>query len=134
MQKLQGQSTGNPNTISQMAAIAALTGSQQCVADMRADYIRLRDRMLAGLQQIPGLVCHRPGGAFYLYPNVAAFFGRGGINSSADISRRLLHEAKVVTVAGEGFGTSEHIRLSYASSAEVIEKGLGRMKQFFAAI
>ncbi|MBV8208074.1 MAG: pyridoxal phosphate-dependent aminotransferase, partial [Acidobacteria bacterium] len=85
MQKLQGQSTGNPNSIAQAAAIAALTGSQQCVAEMRADYILLRDRMLAGLKEIPGMICHRPEGAFYLYPNVAPFFGRGGMNSSEDV-------------------------------------------------
>jgi aspartate aminotransferase len=134
MQKLQGQSTGNPNTISQMAAMAALTSSQKCVAEMRADYIRLRDRMLAGLQQISGIECHRPEGAFYLYPNVSAFFGRAGMKSSEDVARHLLHEAHVVTVAGEGFGTHEHIRLSYATSAEVIDKGIQRMKQFFAAV
>jgi len=134
MQKLQGQSTGNPNTISQMAAIAALTSSQQCIADMRADYIRLRDLMLAGLQQIPGIACHRPEGAFYLYPNVSAFFGRDGMSSSEDVARRLLHEAHVVTVAGEGFGTREHIRLSYATSAEVIDKGIQRMREFFGRL
>jgi len=134
MQKLQGQSTGNPNHISQMAAIAALNSSQQCVADMRADYIQLRDHMLRGLQQIPGIQCHRPEGAFYLYPNVSAFFGRGGINTSEDVARRLLHDARVVTVAGEGFGTQEHIRLSYATSADVIDKGIQRMRQFFAGL
>src|SRR5205823_11330162 len=131
MTKLQGQSTGNPNSIAQMASIAALTSSQRCVADMRADYIQLRDRLLAGLHEIPGIMCHRPDGAFYLYPNVSAYFGRGGIRSSDDVARRLLHEAKVVTVGSEGFGTQEHIRLSYATSAEVIDKGLDRMKQFF---
>ncbi len=134
MQKLQGQSTGNANTVAQMAAIAALNSSQQCVADMRADYVQLRDRMLAGLAQITGIACHRPEGAFYLYPNVSAFFGRGGINSADDVARRLLHEAHVVTVAGEGFGTREHIRLSYATSAETIDKGLERMARFFAAL
>lgn len=134
MQKLQGQSTGNPNTIAQMAAIAALTSSQQCVADMRADYIELRDRMLAGLRQIPDLACHRPEGAFYLYPNVSAFFGRAGLSCPEDVARRLLYDARVVTVAGEGFGTTEHIRLSYATSADVIDKGIARMKQFFGSI
>jgi len=134
MQKLQGQSTGNPNTISQMAAIAALSSSQQCVADMRADYIQLRDHMLRGLQQIPGIACHRPEGAFYLYPNVSAFFGRGGVNSSEDVARRLLHDARVVSVAGEGFGTREHIRLSYATSVDVIDKGIQRMAEFFGRL
>ncbi|HZU23708.1 MAG TPA: aminotransferase class I/II-fold pyridoxal phosphate-dependent enzyme, partial [Terriglobales bacterium] len=69
-----------------------------------------------------------------LYPNISAFFGRGGINSADDVARRLLHEAHVVTVAGEGFGTREHIRLSYATSAETIDKGLERMARFFAAL
>lgn len=134
MMKLQGQSTGNPNSIAQAAAIAALTSSQQCVADMRSDYIRLRNRLLAGLEQIPGIVCHRPEGAFYLYPNVSSFFGRSGMNSADDVAGRLLREARVVAVPGEGFGTREHIRFSYATSAEVIDKGIERMKQFFAAL
>jgi len=133
MQKLQSQSTSNPNTITQAAAIAALSASQQCVADMRAEYIELRDRLLDGLRSIEGLECNRPDGAFYLYPNVSAFFGRSGLNSASDLSRRLLHEAGVVTVPGEGFGTREHIRFSYATSAAEIDRGLERVRQFFAS-
>ena len=101
---------------------------------MRADYIRLRDRILAGLAEIPGLTCTTPQGAFYVYPNVRAFFGRSGIHTASDVAARLLSEAHVVCVPGEPFGTADHIRLSYAVSANVIDEGLQRMKTFFAAL
>ncbi len=83
---------------------------------MRADYLKLRDRMLAGFKTIPGLTCTVPQGAFYVYPNVSAFIGKGGIKSAADLASKLLTEAHVVVVPGEAFGTREHIRLSYAVS------------------
>ena len=134
MQKLQSQSTSNANSITQAAAIAALSASQQCVADMRTEYIELRDRLVSGLRSVEGIECNRPDGAFYLYPNVSAFFGRSGLNSPSDVSRRLLHEAGVVTVPGEGFGTREHIRFSYATSAAEIDRGLERIRQFFASV
>ena len=134
LNKLQSQSTSNPCSIVQKAAIAALEGPQDCIAEFRTDYIRLRDFVLERLAQIPGVHCARPEGAFYVYPNVSAYFGRGGVRSSADVANRLLHEAHVVTVPGEGFGTSEHIRLSYATSREVLGKALDRIQQFFAAL
>src|SRR5579863_8265384 len=86
MQKLQSQSTSNPTSIVQKAAVAALKGPQQCVAEMRKDYIRLRDHVLLGLSRIPGLKCARPEGAFYVYPNISEFLGRGGIKSPADFA------------------------------------------------
>jgi len=134
MQKLQSQSTSNPTSIVQKAAVAALTGPQECVAEMRADYIRLRDQIVSGLRSIPGLACTQPEGAFYAYPNVSSYWGRGGIQTASEIAGRLLREAGVVTVPGEGFGTREHIRISYATSAAEIEKGLGRMRKFFGSI
>ena len=134
MQKLQSQSTSNPTSIVQKAAVAALTGAQECVAEMCADYIRLRDQIVAGLRGIPGIRCTQPEGAFYAYPNVSHYFGRGGVQSAGDVAGRLLREANVVTVPGEGFGTRQHIRISYATSAAVMEKGLERMRKFFAAL
>jgi len=134
IQKLQSQSTSNPNSVTQKAAVAALTGSQQCVAEMKREYVELRDHIVAGLNGIPGMRCHTPQGAFYVYPNVSAFFGRGGIHSASDVAGRLLREAGVVTVPGEGFGTREHIRLSYATSMREIDRGLERMRQFFATL
>ena len=134
MSKLQSQSTSNTASMVQRASIAAVRGPQACVADMRADYITLRDRILAGFDTIPGLTCTVPQGAFYVYPNVSRFFGRGGLNTAADIAAKLLSEAHVVVVPGEAFGTAEHIRLSYAVSHSVVDEGVKRMRAFFASL
>ena len=134
MSKLQSQSTSNAASMVQRASIAALTGSQECVAEMRTDYIKLRDRILEGFKTIPGLTCTVPEGAFYVYPNVSAFIGKGGIKSASDLAAKLLSEAHVVVVPGEAFGTDAHIRLSYAVSAEVIDKGVQRLREFFAKL
>ncbi len=134
MSKLQSQSTSNTSTMVQHASIAAVSGPQECVAEMRAGYIAIRDKVLAGFKTIPGLTCTVPQGAFYVYPNVSAFFGGGGLRTASDVAARLLSEAHVVSVPGEPFGTAEHIRLSYAVSADVVEKGLDRMRTFFASL
>ena len=133
-QKLQSQSTSNPTSIVQKAAVAALNGSQQCVEDMRQEYIRLRDHIVGGLRSIPGIRCTLPEGAFYAYPNVSAFFGKSGIQCGADIAHGLLHKAHVATVAGEGFGTNEHIRISYATTMENLDRILERTRAYLAAI
>ena len=134
MSKLQSQSTSNAASMVQRASIAALTGSQECVSEMRADYIKLRDRVLEGFKTIPGLTCTVPEGAFYVYPNVSAFIGRGGIRSASDLAAKLLSEAHVVVVPGEAFGTDAHIRLSYAVSGDVIDKGMYRMREYFSKL
>ena len=134
MSKLQSQSTSNTASMVQQASIAAVTGSQACVADMCADYKRLRDRVLEGFKTIPGLTCTVPEGAFYVYPNVKKFLGKGGVKTASQLASRLLTEAHVVTVPGEAFGTAEHIRLSYAVSGEVIDKGVERLRRFFAEL
>ncbi|MGC2111140.1 MAG: pyridoxal phosphate-dependent aminotransferase [Candidatus Korobacteraceae bacterium] len=134
MQKLQSQSTSNPTSIVQKAAVAALGGSQDCVKQMRAGYIALRDKVVAGLRAIPGITCASPNGAFYAYPNVSHYFDRGGMSSAADVARRLLHEAHVVVVPGEGFGTQDHVRISYATSLENLERGLERLHKFFGNV
>jgi aspartate aminotransferase len=133
-QKLQSQSTSNPTSIVQKAAVAALNGSQQCVEDMRQEYIRLRGHIVGGLRSIPGIQCTMPEGAFYAYPNVSAFFGKSGIKSSAHIAHGLLHKAHVATVAGEGFGTNEHIRISYATSMDNLDRILERMRAYLASL
>src|SRR6202167_741917 len=129
MSKLQSQSTSNTASMVQRASIAAVHGSQECVAEMRADYIKLRDRVLEGFKTIPGLTCTVPEGAFYVYPNVKQFIGKGGITSATDLAAKLLSEAHVVVVPGEAFGTAEHIRLSYAVSHDVIDEGVKRMRE-----
>ena len=134
MQKLQSQSTSNPTSIVQKAAIAGLKGPQQCVEDMRSEYIRLRDHVVKGLRSIPGVSCTMPEGAFYAYPNVSSFFGRSGVKSASDVAGRLLRETHLATVPGEGFGTRDHIRVSYATSAAELDRGLERMRKFFASL
>jgi aspartate aminotransferase len=132
MAKLQSQSTSSTAHMIQKAGVAALTGPQQCVAEMKAEYVRLRDLTLSLLHKILGITCVKPEGAFYVYPNISAYLGKPGINSAGDVGKRLLHEAHVVTVPGEAFGTREHIRLSYATSAEEIKRGVERMQAWFA--
>ena len=134
MNKLQSQSTSNAASMVQQACVAALTASQRCVADMRVDYIKLRDRILEGFKTISGLTCTVPEGAFYVYPNIKNFLGRGGVKTASDIAARLLSEAHVVVVPGEAFGTDEHIRLSYAVSADVIDKGVERLRTYLGGL
>ncbi len=134
MSKLQSQSTSSTAQMVQKAGLAAVTSPQNCIGEMKAEYIRLRDQTLAGLATIPGVTCVRPEGAFYVYPNVSAYFGKSGVNSAADVAKRLLHEAHVVTVPGEAFGTREHIRLSYATSSGEIQRGVERMREWFGKL
>ncbi len=134
MQKLQSQSTSNPTSIVQKAGVQALKGPQQCVEDMRQEYIKLRNHVVKGLRSIPGVQCTLPQGAFYAYPNVSAFFGRSGINSPAELAGRLLREAHVAAVPGEGFGTHEHIRISYATSITELDRGLERLSKFLSSL
>lgn len=134
MSKLQSQSTSSTASFVQKAAVAALNGSQECVSEMRADYLKLRDRILGRLAEIPGVTCTTPEGAFYVYPNVSAYLGKPGAQTSIELAARLLHEAHVVAVPGEAFGTREHIRLSYAVSHADVDEGLDRMKAFFAKL
>jgi aspartate aminotransferase len=134
LSKLQSQSTSNATSFVQKAAIAALTGSQECVSEFRAEFIGLRDYMLAKLTAIPGVTCTRPEGAFYVYPNISAFLGKGGVKTATELSTRLLHEAHVVTVPGEAFGTGEHIRISYPVTRQNIDEGARRMAEFLAKL
>jgi aspartate aminotransferase len=133
MSKLQSQSTSNTASFVQKAAVAALSGSQECVAEFRSEFIKLRDHMLKRLAEIPGVNCTKPDGAFYVYPNISAFLGKS-IKTATELATRLLHEAHVVAVPGEAFGTSEHIRLSYPVTPESIDEGTRRMKDFFAKL
>jgi len=132
MLKLQSQSTSNPTSIVQKAAVAALNGSQDCVRQMLDGYIVLRDQVVAGLRSIPGITCAAPNGAFYAYPNISVSFHKG-IGSALQFSERLLAEAHVAVVPGEAFGTDEHVRISYATSMEELRRGLDRIDTFVRA-
>ncbi len=132
--KLQSQSTSNAASIVQKASIAALAGPQDCVCEFRAEFIGLRDYMLAKLAEIPGVTCTKPEGAFYVYPNISAYLGKGGIRTATELATKLLHEGRVVTVPGEAFGTSEHIRLSYPVTRQSIDEGTRRMREFLSRL
>ncbi len=134
IQKLQSQSTSNPNAVAQKAAVAALNGPQDCISEFKAEYLMLRDLVLKKAAQIPGMACNNPEGAFYVYPNVGKFLGKSGIKTTLDLSKRLLEEMFVVTVPGEAFGTKEHIRLSYAVKREDIARGMDRIKEFLGKL
>jgi aspartate aminotransferase len=130
--KLQSHSTSNPNSIAQKAAIEALRGPQESVGAMLAEYRKRRDFVVARLRQIPGVQAHEPQGAFYAYPNVSAAF-RNGIGNSLQFAEKLLAEEFVAVVPGEAFGTTDHVRISYATSMAELERGLDRLHKFIAA-
>ena len=132
--KLQSHSTSNPTSIAQKAAIEALSGPQDSVPAMLAEYAKRRKFVLERLRAIPGVKCAEPGGAFYAYPNISAAFGRGGIKNSIDFSARLLEKAYVAVTPGEAFGTDDHVRISYATSMEQLDKGLNRIREFMAGL
>jgi aspartate aminotransferase len=134
MLKLQSHSTSNPTSIAQKAAVEALRGPQDSVQAMLAEYHRRRDRIVAGLREIPKVKCRVPEGAFYVYPNVSAYLGKNGIQDATQLAEKLLDEVHVALVPGPAFGTEPHVRISYATSMEQIEEGLRRLKDFFAKV
>ncbi|HET9490542.1 MAG TPA: pyridoxal phosphate-dependent aminotransferase [Methylomirabilota bacterium] len=132
MTNVQSQVTSNPASIAQWAAVEALTGPQDDVARMAAEFDRRRRIIIAGLNALPGVRCVMPKGAFYAFPNVAGLLGRRtaadkGLASSLDVAEFLLEQGRVAVVPGLDFGSDAHIRLSYATSAELIREGLARM-------
>ena len=129
--KLQSHSTSNPTSIAQKAAVEALTGSQDSVAGMLAEYAKRRRYVVDRLRSIPGVSCPEPGGAFYAYPNVSAAFN-SGIKDIVDWSVQLLEKHQVAVVPGVAFGTREHVRISYAASMEDLKKGLDRIETFMS--
>ncbi|MGN6593995.1 MAG: pyridoxal phosphate-dependent aminotransferase [Terriglobales bacterium] len=134
MLSLQSHTTSNTTTFAQYGAIAALSGTQQPVADMRAAYRARRAVIVDGLNAIPGVRCALPAGAFYAYANVGHFLGGQGPQDTMAFSQRLLREAGVVSVPGEAFGTREHVRFSYAAAIPVIAEGLRRLRAFCAGL
>lgn len=136
--KLQGQYTSGPCSVSQKAAEAAYTGSQQCVEDMRRAFERRRNLIVRLAKEIPGLEVNVPQGAFYLFPKCSAYFGkRDGdrvINDSMDFAMYLLEVGHVATVGGAAFGSPECFRMSYATSDENIVEALRRIKECLARL
>ena len=132
--KIQSQSTSNPTSIAQAAALEAIRGPQDTVAVMVREFQKRRDVIVDRLNAIDGIVCRKPEGAFYVFPNVSGLLNksaRGGENldSPCNIADYLLEEARVAAVPGEDFGSNAHIRFSYATSLEDIEKGAARIRE-----
>jgi len=133
--KLQSQSTSNPTSIAQYAALAAMTGPMDSVPAMLAEYAKRRRRIVDGLNSIPGITCGEPGGAFYVFPNVSARLGTGPdalAKDCSELATLLLEKANVAVVSGAAFGAPGYLRLSYATSIERIEEGLRRIGKFFS--
>ena len=128
--KLQSQSTSNPNSITQYAALEAMRGPMDSVATMLAEYARRRERILAGLRAIPGITCATPQGAFYVFPSIAAHLN-AQMPDDVAAAKQLLEREHVAVVPGEPFGAPGHLRISYATSMERIEEGLRRLARFF---
>ena len=131
MSKLQGQATSCANSIGQYAGIEALSGDQKCVQDMLILFKERRDFIIQLLNELPGISCLVPKGAFYAFPNFSYFLGKKAegklLKDTFDISEYILESAKVVTVPGDGFGAPGHIRFSYATDSETIKEGVDRV-------
>jgi aspartate aminotransferase len=138
MNTLQGQSTTNPTSITQAAAIAALTGPQDCVARMVEEFAKRRRFVLQRLGEIEGVTCAAPRGAFYVFPSMDAYIGRslGGttLDGASALARYLLMEAGVAVVAGEDFGAPRNVRISYATSMENLREGMDRLARGLRAV
>ena len=132
MTKIQSQSTSNPTSITQKAAVEALTGTQDFIPKMVTAFDKRRRYITERLNGIKGVTCVMPIGAFYAFPNTSSYYGKNfkgnPIQSSVDLSSYLLDEAKVAVVPGAAFGDDRYIRLSYATSMDNIEKGLDRIE------
>jgi len=138
MTSIQSQSTSNPCSISQWAAVEAISGPQNALSGMVAEFARRRNAMVQGLSAIDGISCFKPQGAFYVFANIAETLGRRygerTIKGSVDATNFLLDEAGVAVVPGEPFGDDSHIRLSYAMSMEHIVEGVKRIKESFSKL
>jgi aspartate aminotransferase len=133
MSKIQGQATSCANSIGQKASIEALLGDQSCVEEMKASFLQRRDLIVRLLNDLPGVRCAIPNGAFYVFPDFSSYLNRKGngklLKDTFDISEYILDSVQVVTVPGDGFGSSEHIRFSYATNRKIIQEGMDRVKK-----
>ena len=130
--KIQSQSTSNPTSIAQAAALEAVRGPQDAIEIMVREFQKRRNVIVERLNAIEGFICRKPEGAFYVFPNISGLLRKTGrekkLLSPCDLADYLLEEAKVAAVPGEDFGSNEHIRFSYATSLEDIEKGCARIR------
>lgn len=125
--KIQSHSTSNPSSISQAAALAALDGNEDEVRRMWEAYRDRREWLVPAINAIDGIRCAPTDGAFYIFPEVKSYFGRGGVRDSQSLANYLLDEARVAVVPGSAFGSDDHVRISYATSMERLREGVRRM-------
>jgi aspartate aminotransferase len=131
---LQSHSTSNVCSISQKATVAALNGPPDTVTSMLEEYRRRRDQLHAWLTADPRLQCVKPDGAFYLFVDISALLTPDGIRTSAEFAERLLHEAHVALTAGEAFEAPGFLRISYATSMELLQEGVARIQAFIGRL
>lgn len=140
MGRIQDAVTSNPTSIAQYAAVAALTGPQDFMTEWVGEFDKRRRVIVAGLNEIPGVSCVNPQGAFYVFPNVSGLFGKRDAQSGKTlqtgdaVADYLLQSAQVAVVPGSGFGAPDYVRLSYATSMDAIERGLVRIGEAFAKL
>lgn len=138
MANIQSQSTSNPCSIAQKAAVAALRLGEPFTVKMVEEFSRRRTTIVNGLNRISGISCQMPRGAFYVFPNIKGVLGKQGpsgmLKTPSDVAQYLLDEARIAVVPGEPFGSKEHLRLSYATSMTSITRGLERLEQAFAKL
>lgn len=128
MKKVQSQSTSNPCSISQAAAVAALNGDQSCVAEMLEAFHDRHDYLVAALNDIPGFKCAEGAGTFYAFPNIEGAMEAAGVKKDSDFSELLMKKADVALVPGSAFGAPGYLRLSFATHMDVLEKAISRIK------
>jgi aspartate aminotransferase len=132
--KIQSHSTSNPSSISQAAALEALGGGEEEVRRMWEAYRERRAWLIPAINGIDGVCCAHPDGAFYIFPDVSSFFGRGSVVDSQTLADYLLDEARVAVVPGSAFGSNDHVRISYATSMERLQEGVRRMESALAKL
>jgi aspartate aminotransferase len=136
--KIQSQSTSNPTSIAQAAALEAIRGKQDEVTAMVGEFHKRRDVIVQRLNAVPGIRCLKPQGAFYVFPNVSGLFGKKIqdkiLTAPCEVADFLLEHARVAVVPGEDFGSKEHVRFSYATSLDEIERGCARIREAVASL
>lgn len=130
MVDLSSHSTSNPTSIAQYGALAALVGTQEPLEMMKKEFAQRRDVTLALLNELPGVSCLEPKGAFYLFPNVSEAVKNSSYSTTDEWVAALLEEEKVALVPGSGFGAPDNIRISYATSLDVLKEGVKRIERF----
>ncbi|WP_029169981.1 aminotransferase class I/II-fold pyridoxal phosphate-dependent enzyme, partial [Clostridium autoethanogenum] len=138
MSNVQSHTTGNPNSIAQYAAVAALNGKDTQIKSMVSEFKNRRDCMVSKIDKMKNVSCLNPEGAFYVMLNISNLFGKTidgvVINNSLEFSQKLLEKEKVAVIPGLGFGLDGYIRLSYATSMENIQNGMDRIDKFISQL